>query len=159
MSSKNAILSQKYNSIWMREVTMASVAHEKQELSAESIMKRRCRNCWKNLNLKRARATLRKKRCVGQVWHRRALLEEIEKGPHVDSLFQQLARREIITKNVAPSRKMFQKRFVFHRCLGHTTKNTLHPPSLAPQRASKSDERRAWNQLFLYMTVCDKKTS
>ena len=53
------------------------------------------------------------KRCIGQVWHRSALLEVMEKGPQVDGLFRQLARREIITKNVAPSRKNFQRHLSF----------------------------------------------
>ena len=113
MIKKIQICRKNDNSLWMREVTMASAAHEKPELSTESIMKCRCRNCRKNLNLKRARATPRKKRCVGQVWRRSALLEVMKKGPQVDGLFRQLTRREIITKNVAPSRKKFQNRLSF----------------------------------------------
>ena len=101
------------NSLWMRAVTMASVAHEKPELSTQSVMKCRCRNCQKKLDFKRAGATPRKKRCVGQVWRRSALLEVMKKGPQVDGLFRQLTRREIITKNLAPSRKKFQKRLSF----------------------------------------------
>ena len=44
----------------MREVTKASVAHEKPELSTESVMKHPFRNCQKNLNFKRAGATPQK---------------------------------------------------------------------------------------------------
>ena len=44
----------------MREVTMASAAHEKPELSTESVMKRHCRNGQKMLDFKRAGATPQK---------------------------------------------------------------------------------------------------
>ena len=64
----------------------------------------------KKLEFEKSRGHAAEKRCVGQVWHRSALLEVMEKDPQVDSLFRQLARREIITKNVAPSRKKFRKR-------------------------------------------------
>ncbi|MEC7215459.1 MAG: hypothetical protein VXW26_13700 [SAR324 cluster bacterium] len=127
----------------MREVTMASVAHEKPELSTETVMKRRCRKYRKNLNLKRAGAKPRKPRCVGQVWLRSALLEVMKKGPQIGGLSRQLARREIITKNVAPSCKKFQKRLAF-KGAGATPPKThcIHPVWRRSSRLKAMDKDR-----------------
>ena len=86
---------------------MASVAHEKPELSTETVMKRRCRKYRKKLEFEKSGGHAAKKRCVGQVWRRSALLEVMKKGPQIVGLFRQLTRREFITKNVAPSCKKF----------------------------------------------------
>ena len=51
------------------------------------------------------------------------------------------------------------KMFAFQKRRGHATRNTSHWPSLAPQRASKSDERRRWNRWFLSMINLKKQTS
>ena len=63
---------------------MASVAHEKPELSTESVMKRRCRNCEKSLDFKRAGGTQQKKRCMREVWRQSARLKATKNGREID---------------------------------------------------------------------------
>ena len=86
----------------MREVTKASVAHEKPELSTESVMKRPFRNCQKNLNFKRAGATPQKKRCVREMWCQSARVKATENVREIDGCPRQLTLREIVSKNAAP---------------------------------------------------------